>query len=1021
MRMRCFRALRPAIAIAMVLATAGGAAPQPRTRVSLQDSFRIGDAGVLCTAQRLSEDAAYQSLFDRAYDVVCRDAASPVGKLYALRPGREAPGTPAADQADCPPPTETEEAGLGAIRRRECAGSGDGARSVWLSLTRGGTTYAARGFVAYEAALRLGLESLARDRTMAGTIDAVSIGATDAEALTRLQAERLDPDQALAAAYKLANSGGYADAADFFDNLIVRARSNPQAAQRLGEYLANQAIEQSTLGNLSEADRLFAQAEQAIALAGPNGERLMRNLKAMHRLNQRDGAGALAILDRPGKKADVTAAFPTARVAQGYVDQPLSQRLSLDSDQSARFLGVSQRLTDAERETLLEAQTVYLRGVALRLTNKADAAARALDESWTLYLSVRGGRVRSMAWLAAGIASERADLADARHDNAAAEAQLQQAATILATSYPDTAALLAAQAKLAAYQARHGRTDQAIGSFRQIAEQAPRISGGSEALRPQIGAYFDALLSRASDKDIQADFFAATQVLVRPGVAQTQAVLARELSGGSNEAAQLFRQSINMSRELVILDTQIAWLSAQEVRTPVDETTLANATQHRKQLTSAQTEVLAKLAAFPKFRVIDNGVLALADLQKALRPDEAYFKVVTLDRAAFAMLIRPQDAAIYRLSASTAELETLTDMVRDSIATVSGNQLVTNPFDAVAARKLFLAVMGPVAGQLTSIRHVVFEPDGALLKLPATILITDQHGVDAYLDRQKQPDADAFDMRGIAWLGRDRIVSTAVSPRSFIDVRAIAPSKVPFRYLGMGQNAPPQGSATASEPAQHDGCDWPASTWARPVSADELTLGNRMLGGAGNQVITGAAFTDDAVRARGDLANFRILQFATHGLVTAPHPGCPARPALVTSFGSKDSDGLLSFKEIFDLRLDADTVLLSACDTAGAATAAATREAGISTGGNFALDGLVRAFVGAGARSVVASHWPVPDDFNATRRLMSELYRNSTSEPIGEALRRSQSALMDDPVTSHPYYWAAFVILGDASKPMTTQ
>jgi CHAT domain-containing protein len=136
------------------------------------------------------------------------------------------------------------------------------------------------------------------------------------------------------------------------------------------------------------------------------------------------------------------------------------------------------------------------------------------------------------------------------------------------------------------------------------------------------------------------------------------------------------------------------------------------------------------------------------------------------------------------------------------------------------------------------------------------------------------------------------------------------------------------------------------------------------------QVLTGAAFTDSAIQAMGDLAEYRILHFATHGLVSAPQADCPPRPALLTSFGEGEgSDGLLSFAEIFGLRIDADLVILSACDTAGSATVGATREAGVTSGGEFALDGLVRAFVGAGGRTVLASHWPVPDDFDATGRL----------------------------------------------------
>ena len=75
-------------------------------------------------------------------------------------------------------------------------------------------------------------------------------------------------------------------------------------------------------------------------------------------------------------------------------------------------------------------------------------------------------------------------------------------------------------------------------------------------------------------------------------------------------------------------------------------------------------------------------------------------------------------------------------------------------------------------------------------------------------------------------------------------------------------------------------------------------------------------------------------------------------------------------------------MILSACDTAGSATAAVSREAGIATGGNYALDGLVRAFVGAGARSVVASHWPVPDDYDATKRLVGGLVGAQPGQPL---------------------------------------
>ncbi|NCN85583.1 MAG: CHAT domain-containing protein, partial [Sphingomonadales bacterium] len=99
------------------------------------------------------------------------------------------------------------------------------------------------------------------------------------------------------------------------------------------------------------------------------------------------------------------------------------------------------------------------------------------------------------------------------------------------------------------------------------------------------------------------------------------------------------------------------------------------------------------------------------------------------------------------------------------------------------------------------------------------------------------------------------------------------------------------------------------------------------------------------------------------------------------------------------------------------ASIAVTREAGVSSGGGTALDGLVRSFIGAGGRSVLASHWPAPDEFRATERLINGLFSDGRGHSITEALRRSQLELMDDPITSHPFYWSGFALIGDGARP----
>ncbi len=251
------------------------------------------------------------------------------------------------------------------------------------------------------------------------------------------------------------------------------------------------------------------------------------------------------------------------------------------------------------------------------------------------------------------------------------------------------------------------------------------------------------------------------------------------------------------------------------------------------------------------------------------------------------------------------------------------------------------------------------------------------------------------------------------------------PSTARRQYFGLGENLPLAGGVLpslgtrgAASDSVDGTCQWNASQWARPISAAELVTASSTIGRDSSTLLTGGAFTDTAVKERGDLSDYRIIHFATHGLVTAPKPSCPARPALVTSFGDKDSDGLLTFQEIFDLKLDADLVILSACDTAGAASVAATREAGVASGGGSALDGLVRSFIGAGGRSGIASHWPAPDDFDATKRLIGGLFAAPQGESVADALWTTQSQLMNDQQTSHPYYWAGFAIIGDGAQPL---
>jgi CHAT domain-containing protein len=154
----------------------------------------------------------------------------------------------------------------------------------------------------------------------------------------------------------------------------------------------------------------------------------------------------------------------------------------------------------------------------------------------------------------------------------------------------------------------------------------------------------------------------------------------------------------------------------------------------------------------------------------------------------------------------------------------------------------------------------------------------------------------------------------------------------------------------------------------------------------------GPAASRDAVLG-GGLGRYRIVHFATHGLIDTEHP---------ERSGIALSGGFLEASEIYGLDLPADLVVLSACRTA--------------LGRNFrgeGLIGLTRAFQSAGARSVLVSLWEVED--RATAELMRRFYREMlvAGRPPAAALRAAQASLRGEPGWRSPYFWAGFVLQGD--------
>lgn len=1006
-------ASRAAIALTLLLVAAADPALARSQPLSIRNSFRVGTSGVTCTAQNAPVDVRLGGMFDRAYRLSCRDAAGAVGTLIAVRRDVALAAEPTAMPGvtvQCGAMNSAEIDHLGTVEAMNCRDPQSSVDYKRYVVKRGGVSYFVEGLAGYDPALRLALASVVNDLPVPGEVRVASTEVSDPAAFARIQAGQLDALGARDEGYLRNNGGRFAESSEFFETLAGKDRLAGGAG--LAEALANQGLQQSNLGNFTAADRLFADAQGS--LSGEDGvtQRLIRNYRAINQLNQRKPVTALEELAT--KVLPVSASFDRERLAAGVINMPLAEQINRENAALQRLGGIDPALSASERAEILDAQAVSLSATAARLQGKLADATVQFEEAARRLDAVRGGRVASAGWLRSEIQIELALLAEAQGRTAEAGASFDRAIAIIGGAFPQSPALLAAQARKAAFLGRSGDEAGARALYTQVVEDSVLVPDAGVTLKELLSPYFG-LLSAQGDADSAAATFNASQVLQRPGVAQTQAILARELSEGNDDASAMFRLSVTRSRDIARTEAQISRLTTLESPTEMDKVALKSAQDNLASLQRDQTELVSKLAAYPRYNVLAPQRVTLHELQQALRPGEAYYKLMAVGDDLYALFAAPSQAQVFRVGLSRDALSKSVQDLRDSIVKVENGQQINYPFDLDKSRALYLKLFGPVDAAITAVKHLVFEPDAGMLQLPPSVLVRGDKGIAAYKERMESPDGDPFDFTGVEWLGRRRDISIAVSPRGFLDIRKLAASHAPRNYLGLGHNAKP---ALRPVAAVADECDWPLATWQNPISADELFFAQKKLSAGGSGVKIDAAFSDTALTTQGDLDQYRVVHFATHGLVTAPRADCPARPALVTSFGDQGSDGLLSFREIFDLKLDADLVILSACDTAGMATVSASREAGVTTGGNYALDGLVRAFVGAGARSVIASHWPVPDDFDATKRLIGGVIDSTPGEPLATALAGAQEKLMDDPNTSHPFYWAAFIILGDGAKPL---
>ncbi len=379
---------------------------------------------------------------------------------------------------------------------------------------------------------------------------------------------------------------------------------------------------------------------------------------------------------------------------------------------------------------------------------------------------------------------------------------------------------------------------------------------------------------------------------------------------------------------------------------------------------------------------------------------------------------------------------------RERCKALTGSDIADNeplPFNIAKANELYQALFGQVEDLLKNpdgtFKQLLIVPSGPLAQLPFQALVTGEPQA-----------AQTANYSNAAWLIRRHAITVLPSVASLEALRQNAKASRATRALiGFGNplldgNPEKPWQVTAAHRAREkERCQRAVQLVASalgvgrsvtpldrekgmsdlaqirfqaplPETADELCAVASDLGVSSEEIRLGSRATEREVKAlsnNGLLANYRIVQFSTHGALAGEIRG-DAEPGLILTppkTATPEDDGYLSASEITQLKLDADWVILSACNTAAGGAEGAS-----------AFSGLASAFFYAGARALLVSHWAVYSD--ATVKLITKAVSTMVADgSVGrsEALRRSMMALIEkgQPYEAHPAYWAPFVVVGE--------
>ena len=442
---------------------------------------------------------------------------------------------------------------------------------------------------------------------------------------------------------------------------------------------------------------------------------------------------------------------------------------------------------------------------------------------------------------------------------------------------------------------------------------------------------------------------------------------------------------------------------------------------------------------FPAYAdLIDPKPPSVDQIKATLKSGEALLSFYFGREASFVWAV-PKDGAMAfaAISATAGDLESKIRKLREALEPQAQSISDIPAFDLKLAYELYTLLLKPVEAGWKQSKQLIVVTNGALGLLPLSLLPTAPAEI-------KDTETTFAAYRGVPWLARTHSVTMVPSAAALRTLRQIpAGAAERERMIGFGDPffSKEQMEAAADDKAIDTGIQLamantrgvPLKRRASPqlegVDSAELALLPRLPDTAeelrsialaleadpSKVVQLGVKANERAVKET-DLSRYKVIVFATHGLVPGELNGL-TQPALALSapdVSGSEGDGLLTMEEILALRLDADWVVLSACNTGSGAGAGAE-----------AASGLGRAFFYAGTRALLVTNWSVHSQ--SARDLTTDLFRRQNADQKlsrGEALRQAMTALMDGPgftgpdgktvfAYAHPLFWAPYTIIGD--------